>query len=91
MVVTTPVLGSLVRDLAGDAARVTVVMPDGADPHEFQPSARDVAELAGADLVVENGLKLEEGLEDSLIRRARTGCASSPPPTWWPCGPSAHG
>ena len=41
-------------------------MPNGADPHEFQPSARDVAELSGADLVVANGLGLEEGLEDAL-------------------------
>ena len=66
VVVTTPVLGSLVRDLVGDAARVTVVMPNGADPHEFQPSARDVAELTGADLVVANGLGLEEGLGQAL-------------------------
>ena len=72
VVVTTPVLGSLVKDLVGDQARVTVVMPDGADPHEFRPSARDVAELAGADVVIADGLGLEEGLEDSL-RQVRDG------------------
>ena len=66
VVVTTTVLGSLVRDLVGDEARVSVVMPNGADPHDFQPSARDVAELSEADLVVANGLNLEEGLEDAL-------------------------
>jgi ABC-type Mn2+/Zn2+ transport system permease subunit/ABC-type Zn uptake system ZnuABC Zn-binding protein ZnuA len=66
VVATTPILGSIVRELAGDEARVTVVMPNGSDPHEFQPSARDVAELADADLVVANGLGLEEGLEDAL-------------------------
>ena len=66
VVVTTPVLGSLVKDLVGDRARVSVVMPDGADPHEFQPSARDVAELAGADVVIADGRGLEEGLEDAL-------------------------
>jgi ABC-type Mn2+/Zn2+ transport system permease subunit/ABC-type Zn uptake system ZnuABC Zn-binding protein ZnuA len=68
VVVTTPVLGAVVEELVGDAARVTVVMPNGADPHEFQPSARDAAELAGADLVIANGLHLEEGLEDALER-----------------------
>ena len=66
VVVTTTVLGSLVTELVGDAADVHVLMPNGADPHEFQPSAKDAERLAKADLVVENGLKLEEGLEDAL-------------------------
>ena len=67
IVATTPILGSIVRDMVGEpAARVTVVMPNGADPHEFQPSARNVAELSGADLVVANGLDLEEGLGQAL-------------------------
>ena len=63
---TTPVLGSLVQDLVGGRARVTVVMPNGADPHGFQPSARDVEAITDADLVVENGLDLEEGMHDAL-------------------------
>ena len=66
VVVTTPVLGSLVQDVVGDAARLTVVMPNGADPHQFQPSARDVETIVNADLVVENGLDLEEGMHDAL-------------------------
>jgi zinc/manganese transport system substrate-binding protein len=66
VVVTTTILGSVVRDLVGDAADVHVLMPNGADPHEFQPSAKDAERLANADLVVENGLKLEEGLQDAL-------------------------
>jgi zinc/manganese transport system substrate-binding protein len=66
VVVTTTVLGSIVKDLVGDTADVHVLMPNGADPHEFQPSAKDAERLANADLVVENGLKLEEGLQDAL-------------------------
>lgn len=68
IVVTTPMLGSLVSELVGDRATVNVLMPNGADPHEYQPSAKDVEALGRADLVVENGLKLEEGLEDALAR-----------------------
>jgi zinc/manganese transport system substrate-binding protein len=64
--VTTTIMGSLVRDLVGDAAEVRVIMPNGADPHEYQPSAKDAEAIASADLVVENGLGLEEGLEDAL-------------------------
>lgn len=66
VVVTTPVLGAVVRDLVGDAADVSVVMPNGADPHEFQPSARDVAGMTDAALLVENGLDLEEGLQEAI-------------------------
>jgi zinc/manganese transport system substrate-binding protein len=66
VVVTTTPLGAIVKDLVGDAADVHVLMPNGADPHEFQPSAKDAERLANADLVVENGLKLEEGLQDAL-------------------------
>lgn len=68
VVVTTPVLGAVVERVVGDAARVDVVMPNGIDPHDFQPSAKDVEAISRADLVVENGLDLEEGLEDALDR-----------------------
>jgi zinc/manganese transport system substrate-binding protein len=37
-------------------------MEAGADPHTWQPSARDSELIFGADLVVANGLGLEEGL-----------------------------
>jgi zinc/manganese transport system substrate-binding protein len=73
IVVTTPMLGAIVRDVAGDAAEVHVLMPNGADPHDFQPSARDVETLTDADLVVENGLGLEEGLEGALDEARRAG------------------
>ena len=62
IVVTTAVLGSVVDAVVGDAADVTVLMPSGADPHEWQPSARDVERVMEAALVVENGLDLEEAL-----------------------------
>jgi zinc/manganese transport system substrate-binding protein len=73
IVVTYPILGSLVTDLAGDEASVTVLMANGADPHEWQPSAKDVETLGSADLVVVNGLDLEEGLDDVLDEVRRSG------------------
>jgi zinc/manganese transport system substrate-binding protein len=73
IVVTYPVLGSLVSELVGDAADVTVLMPNGADPHEWQPSAKDVETLGSADLVVVNGLGLEAGLDDVLEEVRRSG------------------
>ena len=70
IVVSTTVLGGVVSDIArcaeGDDQAVTVVMPAGVDPHDFQPSSAHVASMVAADLVIVNGLGLEEGLLPAL-------------------------
>ncbi len=66
VVVTTTVLGDIVRNVVGDAADVEVLMPVGVDPHDFQASSQQAAAIQHADLVVANGLGLEEGLSDVL-------------------------
>lgn len=66
IVVTTSVLGAVVRDVVGDSVPVVVLVPNGTDPHEWRPAPRDVEALGDARLVVVNGLDLEEGLEDAL-------------------------
>jgi zinc/manganese transport system substrate-binding protein len=63
---TTSILGDLLTNVVGDDAEVITVMPPGADPHEFQPSARQAAELRDAEIVIANGLGFEEGLADVL-------------------------
>lgn len=73
IVVTTQVLGSVVRDLVADEADVTVLMETGADEHTWQPSARDSEALFGADLIVANGLDLEEGLISLLAQAEASG------------------
>jgi zinc/manganese transport system substrate-binding protein len=66
IVVTYSILGSVVKDLVGDKADVTVSIPNGLDPHEWEPSAKDIEAINKADLVVENGLDLEEGMLKTL-------------------------
>lgn len=66
VVVTTPILGDLVRQVGGDAITVDVLIPPGADPHDFEPSAAQAARLRDATLVIANGLGLEENLESTL-------------------------
>jgi len=66
IVVTYSVLGSIVKEMVGDKATVTVSIPNGLDPHEWEPSARDIEAINKADLVVENGLGLEGGMEKTL-------------------------
>jgi zinc/manganese transport system substrate-binding protein len=66
IVVTYSILGAVVKDLLGDRANVIVSMPNGQDPHEWEPSAKDIEVLTKADLIVQNGLGLEGGMGKAL-------------------------
>ncbi len=71
--VTYSVLGDLVSQLVGDNATVNIVIPDGQDPHDFQPSAKDIEALNNAAIIVSNGLDFEEGLNKVLKKIADSG------------------
>ncbi|GAB3472932.1 zinc ABC transporter substrate-binding protein AztC [Nocardiopsis coralliicola] len=62
IVVTTDILGDVVRSVVGDEAEVTVLMKPGSNPHSFGVAAQQAAALEQAELVVYNGLGLEEGV-----------------------------
>ncbi|MDU0346776.1 zinc ABC transporter substrate-binding protein AztC [Microbacterium sp. KSW2-29] len=66
VVVTTNILGDVVSHLVGDEADVLTLMRPGADPHSFEISAAEAARMRSADLLVANGLGLEEGLQQHL-------------------------
>jgi zinc/manganese transport system substrate-binding protein len=73
IVVTYSILGAIVKDLVGDKAIVIVSMPNGQDPHEWEPSAKDIETLTKADLIVQNGLGLEGGMEKALAQAKEAG------------------
>ena len=73
IVATTTILGDVARNIATDKAEVQVLIDPGLDPHAFQPSPRDAAALREADLVLVNGLGLEEGLLDVVEAAADDG------------------
>lgn len=66
IVVSTNILGDVVDQLVGDQAQVVTLMKPNADPHSFEISAQEAATLRSADLLVSNGLGLEEGLQQHL-------------------------
>jgi zinc/manganese transport system substrate-binding protein len=76
IVVTYSILGALVKDLVGDQANVVVMIPNGQDPHEWEPSAKDIESLMNADLIVQNGLGLESGLQKTLSQANAAGVKS---------------
>lgn len=73
VVVSTNILGDVVEQVAGDEAEVVTLMKPDADPHSFEVSAREAGRMRGADLLVSNGLGLEEGLQQHLDAAADEG------------------
>ncbi|APT91933.1 ABC transporter substrate-binding protein [Corynebacterium phocae] len=67
VVATTPIVADMARNVAGQRARVTALIPPGADPHTFEPGLRSVRNVANADLIFTNGLLLEQ---QSLLKTA---------------------
>ena len=59
VVVTTPMLGEFVKQVAGDSVVLDVLMPAEADPHTYDPSPQDAAKIADADIVLYVGIKYE--------------------------------
>ena len=73
VVVTYSVLAAVVSELVEGSANVVTLIPDGQDPHEFEPSAKDLETINNAALVVANGLELEEGLDEALANAQQAG------------------
>lgn len=73
VIATTPILGELVEAVGGEDITVEVLIPLGADPHDFEPSAAQAARLRDASLIVANGLGLEQQLESSIDGARRDG------------------
>jgi len=47
------------RQVAGDRAEVVSLVPAGVEPHDWEPSPRDIAQVGRARLFVYNGAGLE--------------------------------
>ena len=67
VVTTNNIVEDWVRRVGGDRVEVLSLVPAGADPHHFEPGARDITRVADADMVFSIGLGLEEAwLKDML-------------------------
>ena len=75
VVATTTVFADIVRQVGGDRVSVSSIIPPGAGPEDYEPKPLDARKLAGADLIVSNGLGLDDFL-DKLIEAAGEGSAN---------------
>ncbi|MDR1431090.1 MAG: anchored repeat ABC transporter, substrate-binding protein, partial [Propionibacteriaceae bacterium] len=60
VVTTTGLLRDLVLHVGGDKVEVAALVPDGADPHSYEPTLRDARNVVYADVAFSNYALLEE-------------------------------
>ena len=72
---TLPFVGDMVREVGGDRVEVSTIISPGDEVHTFQPSPSDAQKVSEAQVVFENGLGLEQWLED-LVESAGNGDAT---------------
>jgi manganese/iron transport system substrate-binding protein len=63
---TISTLNSFVQGVGGEHVSVKNIVPIGASPETFEPTPQDVASVADADVLVENGAGLETWLDRLL-------------------------
>ena len=69
-VVTTFIpITDFTKAVAGNRAQVTQLLPTNVGPHDFQAKPEDAHKLAKADVLIENGLRMEAFLDD-LVKNA---------------------
>lgn len=71
VVATTTQIGALVREVAGDRVRLTVLLQAGADAHDYEPSPQDSRTIREANLVLKNGIGLDDWMDD-LVKNSGT-------------------
>lgn len=57
---TVAPITSIAASIAGDRARIEGIVPEGTNSHTFEPSPQIAKLLSDADLILVNGLKLED-------------------------------
>ena len=66
VVTTTTVFADIVRNVGGSRVSVTSIIPPGVGPEDYEPKPEDARKLADAQLIVSNGVGLDDFLDRLL-------------------------
>ena len=64
---TVAPISSIARNIGGDRIRLRGLIPDATNSHTFEPAPSDAQTLARADLIIVNGLHLEQPTLDMAM------------------------
>ena len=63
VIATISIIGDVVKNVAGDAVDLVVLVGPNGDAHEYEPIPADSVNISKADIIFENGLHLEHWLD----------------------------
>ena len=67
VVVTVSQWADIAKTLTGTCGNVgTIIKTSGADPHDYEPTASDIAAIGDADLVIVNGIDYDHWASDAV-------------------------
>src|SRR5213076_1429606 len=66
VVTTTTVFADIVRNVGGNRVDVSSIIPAGVGPEDYESKPDDARKLAGAQLIVSNGIGLDDFLDRLL-------------------------
>lgn len=66
VVATTVQVTALAREVGGDRIALRGLVPAGADAHEFEPTAKDLAAIEDARVILRHGIGLDDWLDPTL-------------------------
>lgn len=66
VVVSFGAMEKLTAAIGGDAVSISVMVPDGTEPHDFEPRAGDLVKLKEAKVFVYNGMGMEHWADKAL-------------------------
>ncbi|AYE34797.1 metal ABC transporter solute-binding protein, Zn/Mn family [Clostridium septicum] len=64
--VTISPLKEFAESIGGDKIEVSSIIPNGSEPHDFEPKPKDLEALTNSDVFIYNGLDMEHWLEPVL-------------------------
>ncbi len=66
VVATTVQITALTQEVGGDLIELHGIIPAGTDSHEFEPTAGDLRAIEEADVILKNGIGLDDWIDDTL-------------------------
>lgn len=64
--VTFNAMKEFAEAVGGDKVAVSTIIPDGSEPHDFEPKAKDLAGLSTARVFIYNGLGIEAWVKEAV-------------------------
>lgn len=67
------------KTIGGDDIDLTNIVPTGTEPHDFEPTASDMAKLSEADIFIYNGVGMESWADkiiETLPQNVKVICTS---------------